>query len=465
MLYTLIELRQRLINTFLNNSNSNQSTDDKIDLSLPNAEYKNQSKSTMSTDLGIYPYKYLTEAQLSTNFSEKLQDDSIDYTIKLCIYNINDEILIPFVQYLCISPMSDTYDFPQVQLNMQNIEEIIIDSTKIQPFNDDTDSNEDDDEDDVESNSDEDDVESNSDEDDVESNSDDDDVKSSSDDDDVESNSDDDDVKSNSDDDVKSSSDDDDVESNSDDYNINSDDDDDKSDDISEFDNKITSNTNMDITLDDEIKYELLDQCAKLLLDKIVNVDNAKSHVDSIIDGYKGFIKQSNTIYMFLECTDQTIFKNDSNMVFATMDEIANNHQILDIKIDDDIIELINQNEIIKNIIDNNNNPILIPNLAYICKVNSDGEYENEYNESNYISFITPTIRTETEDELFIFTLKPLTNNYKNIIRYALYMVDETDEHAIEKYKYIIPMITIQNDDVDKPTIYSSNSIDIFTQL
>ncbi len=139
MPYTLNELRQILINKFLNNSSSNLHADDKIDLSLPNSEYKNESKSTMSTDLGIYPYHYLMESQLSTNFAEELQDDSIDYTLKLCIYNINEEILIPFVQYLCISPLSDTYDFPQIPLNMQNIEDILIDSTKIQPFDDDTD--------------------------------------------------------------------------------------------------------------------------------------------------------------------------------------------------------------------------------------------------------------------------------------------------------------------------------------
>jgi hypothetical protein len=349
-MYTIDELREELILRFMKNAASEiRENDDDIDLSLPDIEPYNEI--SPSSNLGVISQsKYLTENQLLSDISIELEDLSIDYTLKLCIYHINNELPIPFLQYMCIKNETSKYDFPKIELNRDNINTIRENSTKIQEVDD-----------------------------------------------------------------------------------------------------------NDDISISDEIHSEILEQCSQLL-SQVTGSDNI-----DLVKEYRGYIKKSNELYIFIDCTKIII----QNMTPVTINEIIEHKKLLDIEIENDIIELFNENAIITNILDNNNKPLLSPVIAYICKLNEQDEYENVYiTDTSTLSLINPTIEIddETDDEFFIFSLEPLTNNYINISRYALYMIDVTDMVNQPTNTQLTPYITIDNEQSDIK-LYGVSSIDVFIRL
>lgn len=132
------------------------------------------------------------------------------------------------------------------------------------------------------------------------------------------------------------------------------------------------------------------------------------------IKSYRGFIKENKYIYVFFDCTGMEIQKQ--KYIKCVMPEILNQDKT-NIKIENNIIKLFENNKWLINIKDINNENIKNPNIIYLCN-EQDNEYINIMNNPEEISLLYPKIDHNIFGYIYIFTEVPLKKE-ENIKRFV----------------------------------------------
>jgi hypothetical protein len=133
MSFTSEELRELLINRFMRVQPSqiiNDSINDSnIDLDLP---MDTHTPTNTTQDIDIIPhYKYLSEPSFALNISSDISP-SDEYTIIPCVYIMNMDLQIPFLQYMFMYDTDSEYNFINFTLDNTNINTIRENESKIQ---------------------------------------------------------------------------------------------------------------------------------------------------------------------------------------------------------------------------------------------------------------------------------------------------------------------------------------------
>jgi hypothetical protein len=91
---------------------------------FPAMESLNASKTdtTDNIDTDILGYKYLDDVILSNSLALFPRNLNEKYTIHLCLFSINTDLRTPFLQFM-FSKDDSVYEFPHIDLNMENIQE------------------------------------------------------------------------------------------------------------------------------------------------------------------------------------------------------------------------------------------------------------------------------------------------------------------------------------------------------
>jgi hypothetical protein len=186
---------------------------------------------------------------------------------------------------------------------------------------------------------------------------------------------------------------------------------------------------------DDEasgIDAEFLSQCSDLL-QKSVSIPDMD--MQSL---YRGFLEDdqtANQLYVFFDCTGLNIETHSDKFqtgeyIMAIVDEL-NAGRINNVEISSDVLQIFNNNPFTKTINMASGEPVPSPMISYLCTKNEDETYANEYYsaETGYdnISLIAPVVTHERFDDIYMFSKTPLTGEYNNIKRFALFY-DETED-------------------------------------
>ena len=124
---------------------------------------------------------------------------------------------------------------------------------------------------------------------------------------------------------------------------------------------------------------------------------------------YRGFIKENKNIYVFFDCSGIEIQKQ--KYIKCTVPEILNQDKT-NIKIENNIIKLFENNKWLVNIKDINNEFIQHPNIIYLCD-EENNEYINMLNNEEEISILYPKIDHDIFGYIYIFSEVPLKKDEK----------------------------------------------------
>ena len=191
---------------------------------------------------------------------------------------------------------------------------------------------------------------------------------------------------------------------------------------------------------DDEDEYdessgidaEFLSQCSDLL-QKTMSIPDMDMQ-----SRYRGFLEDdqnANQLYVFFDCTGLNIETHSDKFqtgeyIMAIVDEL-NAGRINNVEISSDVLQIFNNNPFTKIINMASGEPVLSPIISYLCMKNEDETYTNEYysaeNGYDNISLIVPVVTHAMFDDIYMFSKSPLTGEYNNIKRFALFY-DETED-------------------------------------
>jgi hypothetical protein len=180
------------------------------------------------------------------------------------------------------------------------------------------------------------------------------------------------------------------------------------------------------------IDAEFLSQCSDLLK-KTVSIPDTNIH-----SLYRGFLEDdqnANQLYVFFDCTGLNIETHNDKFqtgeyIMAIVDEL-NAGRINNVEISSAVLQIFNNNPFTKIINNTGGQPVPIPLVSYLCTKNEDETYTNEYytaeNGYDNISLIVPVVTHARFDDIYMFSKSPLTGEYTNIKRFALFY-DETED-------------------------------------
>ena len=198
--------------------------------------------------------------------------------------------------------------------------------------------------------------------------------------------------------------------------------------------------TNGSVDDDDEydesggVDAEFLSQCSDLL-EKTLSIPDMDIH-----SRYRGFLEDDQTanhLYVFFDCTALNIETHSDKFqtgeyIMAIVDEL-NAGRINNVEINSDVLQIFNNNPFTKIINTIDGEPVPCPMISYLCTKNEDETYANEYysaeNGYDNISLIVPVVTHARFDDIYMFSKSPLTGEYNNIKRFALFY-DETADDA-----------------------------------
>ena len=198
--------------------------------------------------------------------------------------------------------------------------------------------------------------------------------------------------------------------------------------------------TNGSVDDDDEydesggVDAEFLSQCSDLL-EKTLSIPDMDIH-----SRYRGFLEDDQTanhLYVFFDCTALNIETHSDKFqtgeyIMAIVDEL-NAGRINNVEINSDVLQIFNNNPFTKIINTIDGEPVPCPMISYLCTKNEDETYANEYysaeNGYDNISLIVPVVTHARFDDIYMFSKSPLTGEYNNIKRFALFY-DETEDDA-----------------------------------
>ena len=180
------------------------------------------------------------------------------------------------------------------------------------------------------------------------------------------------------------------------------------------------------------VDAEFLSQCSDLLK-KTMSIPDMD--MQSL---YRGFLEDdqtANQLYVFFDCTGLNIETHSDKFqtgeyIMAIVDEL-NAGRINNVEIRGDVLQIFNNNPFTKIINMASGEPVPSPMISYLCTKNEDETYANEYysSENGYdsISLIAPVVAHARFDDIYMFSKTPLTGEYNNIKRFALFY-DETED-------------------------------------
>jgi hypothetical protein len=140
-------------------------------------------------------------------------------------------------------------------------------------------------------------------------------------------------------------------------------------------------------------------------------------------------------LYVFFDCTGLNIETHNDKFqtgeyIMAIVDEL-NAGRINNVEISSAVLQIFNNNPFTKIINNTGGQPVPIPMVSYLCTKNEDETYANEYytaeNGYDNISLIVPVVTHARFDDIYMFSKSPLTGEYTNIKRFALFY-DETED-------------------------------------
>ena len=182
------------------------------------------------------------------------------------------------------------------------------------------------------------------------------------------------------------------------------------------------------------VDAEFLSQCSDLL-EKTLSIPDMDIH-----SRYRGFLEDDQTanhLYVFFDCTALNIETHSDKFqtgeyIMAIVDEL-NAGRINNVEINSDVLQIFNNNPFTKIINTIDGEPVPCPMISYLCTKNEDETYANEYysaeNGYDNISLIVPVVTHARFDDIYMFSKSPLTGEYNNIKRFALFY-DETEDDA-----------------------------------
>jgi len=185
------------------------------------------------------------------------------------------------------------------------------------------------------------------------------------------------------------------------------------------------------------VDAEFLSQCSDLL-QKTVSIPDIELH-----SRYRGFLEDdqtANQLYVFFDCTGLNIETHSDKFqtgeyIMAIVDEL-NAGRINNVEISSDVLQIFNNNPFTKVINTTGGEPVPSPIISYLCTKNEDEKYANEYytaeNGYDNISLIVPVVTHAKFDDIYMFSKSPLTGEYNNIKRFALFY-DETEDDVENK--------------------------------
>lgn len=180
------------------------------------------------------------------------------------------------------------------------------------------------------------------------------------------------------------------------------------------------------------VDAEFLSQCGDLL-QKTVSIPDID--MQSL---YRGFLEDdqtANQLYVFFDCTGLNIETHSDKFqtgeyIMAIVDEL-NAGRINNVEIRSDVLQIFNNNPFTKSINMASGEPVPSPIISYLCMKNEDETYTNEYysaeNGYDSISLFAPVVTHARFDDIYMFSKTPLTGEYNNIKRFALFY-DETED-------------------------------------
>ena len=117
-----------------------------------------------------------------------------------------------------------------------------------------------------------------------------------------------------------------------------------------------------------------------------------------------------------------------STYKFATLDEILIKKKINNISVDPTVISFLNEQSYLTTIYNKNLEPIQIPKVYYLCK-EENGEYVNiENNKSNFI----PRTFIKGKGNFFLFSETPILNNETRDLKQFQIIFDENGENVLK---------------------------------
>jgi hypothetical protein len=140
-------------------------------------------------------------------------------------------------------------------------------------------------------------------------------------------------------------------------------------------------------------------------------------------------------LYVFFDCTGLNIETHSDKFqtgeyIMAIVDEL-NSGRINNVEINSDVLQIFNNNPFTKIINSVGGEPVPCPVISYLCTKNEDETYANEYytaeNGYDNISLIVPVVAHAKFDDIYMFSKSPLTGEYNNIKRFALFY-DKTED-------------------------------------
>ena len=173
----------------------------------------------------------------------------------------------------------------------------------------------------------------------------------------------------------------------------------------------------------DEITNLFFEQCSQYF-QKITGLSG-----ETASDKYKGYISLADNKHIAVFDVTDLEMEPQEDSIWATLYEIIDKKQILDIPVAEFTHKTFSENPVMKYIINQKGAAIDIPIIVYMCQEN-DGSYDNSYyseeeSREQSESIINYRISHPVLGYCFLFTTEPFEhNNLSKIKRFSLFTID-----------------------------------------
>jgi hypothetical protein len=190
--------------------------------------------------------------------------------------------------------------------------------------------------------------------------------------------------------------------------------------DDNEYDNSDDMLNLSENSSESEYDIYLPEQCSQYL------EKNFGIEYETVDEKYKGHVKIGDRLYIFINVSNtDLVFPENDVFSWVIIDEIINKKLSNNIPICNIVIDMFSNNNLIKNIYNENNDIIEYPICVYICKKEGDSQYVNVGSQPiTNMSLISDKIQHPIFGNASMFSTNKIINDDKNVERYGLFTED-----------------------------------------
>ena len=174
----------------------------------------------------------------------------------------------------------------------------------------------------------------------------------------------------------------------------------------------------------DSISSNTNDNIDSIFYTQVEGLYQSVTNTNLVKEKYRGFLENDNNdIFVFIDISEE-LFDLTDEYEYLIIDEILNTKMVKNIDIDVNIVELFKKYVFLQRLKTNEGIKVQFPKIGYICKLKTDGGYENILKQDEEsVLLLYPKVELEKSKKGYLFSSIPLSVENMNLLfRFACFV-------------------------------------------